>query len=134
MAITGKLTYEDAVRYAEELVAGFGADHVYTRLDGRKGGAISCVYADLDENNVFHPSCIVGRIFAKHGMTGEELADWDGHGTIGCVYDDSLPPSRPKRPEADEATVSFLAKLQSFQDAGHTWGASLEYAKAKAAA
>jgi hypothetical protein len=116
------LTYDRAVELAREIVAEFGEDYVYPEDhkrheygdDDNQGGNMLCVYVHEDK-----PSCIVGQILHKHGVSVEALKAHEFKGARTVSYATA---------EADEKARFFLTGAQSHQDKGNTWGEALTYA------
>lgn len=126
MGIAAELTMDDVHKYVKEILAEVGEDHVYARF-GRtaaKAPMVICYYSDQMPDGTIVPSCLVARILAKHGMTGEELSELDGHGSIFNVV--TAHPSLVPRVSAE--TLAFLSRLQGEQDHAATWGAAYESA------
>jgi hypothetical protein len=68
------------------------------------------------------PSCIVGHVLARHGVTPEEVieAGLNQHAVRSLVGSGLL--------DIDERTTRLLAEAQEYQDGGSTWGVALDYA------
>lgn len=70
------LTLVQAKQYFAEVMEDFPAGYVYTNPDGVKAGkGVYCTLVDVDKGE---PSCIVGWILFKHGVTIEQLGLRDG--------------------------------------------------------
>jgi hypothetical protein len=116
------LTYDRAVELAREIVAEFGEDYVYPEDhkkheygdDDNQGGNMLCVYVHNDQ-----PSCIVGQILHKHGVSIEELKEHEFRGASTASWATT---------EAEEKARFFLSEVQSQQDRGYPWGSSLTFA------
>ena len=105
------LTAEQVVQDLRELVAEYGENHVYSRA----GQALGCRYFEDDGS----PSCGVGHVFAKHGVTLDDLVGINtGTAVLTVVADDVIDIS----PEG----VRILDLFQSRQDEGIPWGPALD--------
>lgn len=107
------LTLDRAKELAQEVVTEFGADYKYPiehkRDDGLK---LSCVYVHDGK-----PSCLVGQILYRHGVSLESLAQYEFSGAGVMTYQVT---------EAENDAVAFLDVMQYYQDSGQTWGNALE--------
>lgn len=109
------LTYERAVELAREVVAEFGADYVYPMEHKRQeceGSTPSCVYVHKG-----CPSCLVGQILHRHGVSLEDLSLWEFRSaweTSDAVANTEL------------SARDFLWEIQSVQDSGRCWGEAVE--------
>lgn len=110
-----ELTFERAVELAEEIIREFGADYVYPVEHKREDpdtGRMTCVYVHEEK-----PSCFVGQILFRFGVSTDGLAryEFDGASLVANRF-----------VSIDYPTSEFLDELQSSQDSGKTWSASLE--------
>lgn len=127
-----KLTLKDAVKLAEEVVAG-REDYIYTNPDGIQarplfdgsgkslGPLPKCVNWDVNENK---PSCVVGHILYKFGVPIQTLINRNEEGVEDFTEWLQSDPH-------ENDTFRFLAEIQSLQDKGRTWGDALQLAKDK---
>lgn len=100
------VTLEQVKRAAQEIVAEFGEDYVYEHdVQG------FCHYQRDGQ-----PSCLVGRIFHRLGVSIGLLEKLEGTGPGSLFHHEEW--------EAGDGVVNFLANLQLNQDSGHTWGVS----------
>lgn len=73
------------------------------------------------------PSCIVGYVFAKHGIQPDQLVkqstqrNLNENAAVGLLRDEGLI-------TCDDATATLLAYAQDEQDNGHSWGPAVIYA------
>lgn len=115
-----RLTLQEVIEDAKEVIKG-KEDYVYVDPLGNTAGVprtnLFCVYFDTATGQ---PSCIVGHIFARHGITYENVV----HNNVNFVGD----ALQEAKVEAEPRAVDFMRKMQSSQDMGVTWGAA--YAKA----
>lgn len=109
------LTYDRAVELAREVVAEFGEDYVYPENQKRPetdGSLPSCVYVHEG-----CPSCLVGHILHRHGVSLEDLSQNEFRGawfvSVKCA-------------DADEKARTFLDAAQGSQDKGDTWAVAVE--------
>lgn len=116
-----ELTYDRALELAREVVADFGEDYLYPEDHKRvqwvdepesPGNPLSCVYV---HNGA--PSCIVGQILHRHGVSVDDLA---------AEEFDSADPVSYRLARATVEARDFLNEVQNRQDNGKTWGQSLE--------
>jgi hypothetical protein len=112
------LTYDRAVELAREVVAEFGEDYLYPE-DHKRGeierdGISSCVYVHDGK-----PSCLVGQILHKHGVSLEDLAanEFQGAWSVSERY-----------AGADYHAKFFLDVAQGKQDSGMSWGEAVRLA------
>lgn len=102
------------IGHATEIVAEFGFDHKYAVPEDYG----VCVYFAA-ENGEFEPSCLVGHILARYGITYKQLDSRDCNtSNIVTVFGQGYV-------KGDERTRAFLADLQAAQDAGDSWGRAL---------
>ena len=115
---------DNAVEIVTEIVEEKGRDYVYE-------GAFSdtCMYWDYDEKE---PSCLVGHFFYNTALISTE----DDFSLIEQSTSDSACASVETwgRATFSGPAQDFLYAAQNRQDAGWTWGRSLEFAKAAAQA
>lgn len=112
--MTLKLTYEQAKADLEALAAE-RPDYVYEAPEKEEEDeAPICMY--FHENA---PSCIVGHVMARHGMTQDQLTSFENAGTAvyGLFANDTL--------QVDRKTGVMLSRAQAMQDQGSTWGDSV---------
>lgn len=119
------LTTERAIELARQIVTEVGDEYKY-----EAPGDI-CMYVDKGK-----PDCIVAHILHRHGMTVEQIADWEGipafnlagigRGGMGPRVRSG--PNKDKRLPiiATKDAGAFLDTLQNLQDNGETWAASLD--------
>lgn len=110
------LTYDRAVELAREVVAEFGKGYVYPesiKVVEIGGTQPPCLYVHEDK-----PSCLVGHILHKHGVSLEELSMKE---FIGARLVSS------ELAKADDKARFFLASAQESQDKGETWGTAVRF-------
>lgn len=109
-----EVSYDETKALLEGIVKG-REDFVYVPVDGYR-----CVnWTEDDEGRT--PSCIVGHVFAKLGVLGElrvGFKGWDAHGTTDMLAQFGVA-------WFDPSAVRLLARVQSKQDDGATWGLAL---------
>jgi hypothetical protein len=111
------LTCDRAVELAYEVLDEFGEAYVYPTEHKRvehEGSTPSCVYVH-DEN----PSCLVGQILYRHGVSVEDLAANEFKG--GWTVSERLA-------NADFYARFFLDVAQGKQDSGMSWGEAVRLA------
>lgn len=111
------LTFDRAVELAREVVAEFGKDYAYPSEDKVFDPEIEvyvCVYVQ-DEK----PSCLVGQILHRHGVSLEELSRHEFKASTQMAF---------LVTGLDDKANQFLAMVQSFQDKGWSWAASVDKA------
>lgn len=119
------LTLRQAVLHAEAIVAELGRDFVYERTASMYG-AKGCWYVAKDK-----PSCLVGRILHRHGVSVETLALWEGvnardMGPNGLCHSRRRQPTRHL---LEGPAVTYLDALQSAQDNSVRYGKALDEAR-----
>lgn len=101
------LTDEQVLADLAAVIAG-REDYVYTEENGP-----NCAYFDGNQ-----PSCIVGHVLARHGVTladiQDDVADHNGD-TVHTLAADGLL-------ICSQAAEVALSMAQMMQDTGHTWG------------
>ena len=110
-----ELTYDRAVELAREVVAEFGEDYVYPENQKRpetEGCLPSCVYVHEG-----CPSCLVGHILHRHGVSLEDLSQNEFRGAWFVSGEWA---------GADEKARTFLEGAQGSQDNGDTWAVAVE--------
>ena len=123
-----ELTPRRALELMREVVAEYGADHVYVDPNGRTADGldgVTCVYVDWKASR---PSCLVGHALFRAGVTVEQLAELDyaeDGSDINGVYSDAFE-------LVDGAELVFSA-AQMAQDKGQTWGTALARAERRLA-
>lgn len=110
------LTYDRAVELAREVVAEFGEDYVYpesVKVSEYEATPPTCVYVHDDK-----PSCLVGQILHKYGVSLEALSlnEFRGAWTVSGTLAD-----------ADDKARFFLSSAQDSQDKGEPWGTAVEF-------
>lgn len=111
------LTMARAAELATEIVEEFGKDYLYPVENKRNFPdqiQSACVYVH-DEK----PSCLVGQILHRHGVSLLELSMWENKGAYTVSYHTA---------NAEDGAQSYLSALQQKQDAGATWGEALDWA------
>lgn len=121
--MTIELTPERALELLREVVAEYGEDHVYadpTGVQADAGSSAFCKYVDEDNER---PSCLVGHVLFRAGVTISQLLDMDNSEdpAIGDVETDAFTMSPAAR--------AVLRAAQRAQDCGSTWGAALAAAQ-----
>ena len=114
------INLKTVVEVATEIVKEKGSDYIYP-------GSFydDCKYWDYDEQE---PSCLVGHVFYNTALISSEaefLLIENSTFDQACVALE-----RWQRAEFTESAQHFLYVLQNRQDAGWTWGRSLEFARA----
>lgn len=108
--MTIDLTPERAFELLREVVAEYGAEHVYNKqraLDGRP----VCRYVHGDE-----PGCIAGQVYHRAGLSLGQLSSLEGKtAKFEGFYDMGVEPK----------AAHLLREAQVLQDQGYTWGAAL---------
>jgi len=111
-----KIDYDTAVKDVQEIIKG-REDYVYVNPFGKKAGGedgLNCYY--FDPNNG-QPSCIVGHVFAKHGVTFEDVGVMNDNCIMDAIYVAGI--------DLDYQTRYFLEAIQERQDSGVPWGESV---------
>ncbi len=105
----------EAKSIMSDIVKEFGETHVNESVDS------TCWYFH-PETGV--PSCGVGQLFARKGVTADMLSTSDNHSAIGCLLDTRKDEGKPFC-QMDDRTVDFLRTFQYAQDARASWGEAL---------
>lgn len=118
-AETGKsieITRDEARALLAEVVAEKGGDYVYPRanMSDSDGNSALCVYFEPDGS----PSCIVGHLLARKGITLSTLGDDSNQVGVSSLVDDGIL-------ACDKITADALYEAQASQDGGDTWGEAL---------
>lgn len=87
-----------------------GEDYLYT------SSLEKCTYVRDGE-----PSCLIGRVLAKHGVPLEVLTEWDECESSGIAV---ISPNF-----IEDRALIILTEVQKRQDQGSTWGAALKAGK-----
>lgn len=116
-----RLTYAKAKELLTEIVAEYGEDYAYTRIDDEG----PCYYVHRDESGEFVPGCIVGVLLHKMGFDLE----WLMRCTLGPVVS-YLYTIRLQRPDFsyEVKAESLLIEVQVRQDRGVPWGQAVREA------
>ena len=95
-------------------IADASPEYIYksTSADG-------CVYF-VDDS----ASCIVGKMFAKHGIAADSLT-----GLLNSRRIDLLPAAAPEVVSFDKDALEYASSVQSNQDIGMSWGDSVKDAE-----
>jgi hypothetical protein len=112
------LTVDRAVEIAEEII-GERPDYVYTNPNGERAtpyNQMRCVNWDLNNDS---PSCVVGHILFRHGVSKEKLIEKIS--ASATAFDD--------RETVTTDAAFFLFDIQCEQDTGVPWGEALAKAK-----
>ena len=116
------ITVKKAISGLRRAVRERGKDYCYlAQLKSIAGpDGESCVYFDPNGN----PSCIIGHVFYYNGITPQDLSidGFNVRANASNIY--SIDVAGGVTPKARE----LLAKAQTTQDSGGTWGAALEEA------
>lgn len=75
----------------------------------------NCVYFDESGN----PSCVIGHVFAKIGITPDQVSPADNTTILNCLY-------HVCGEKITTPTMEWLQDIQSHQDCGISWGEILE--------
>lgn len=113
------LTLARAKEIAAEVVAEFGEDYIYPeshKVLFPNQEQATCVYVHDGK-----PSCLVGQILHRHGVSLEELALRENIGGFSVTEATT---------DTEGHVSSFLSNMQWRQDEGWTWGAALDSANA----
>lgn len=111
------LTLARAKEIATEVVEEFGENYVYPKEHKVKfpdSSEPTCVYVHEGK-----PSCMVGQILHRHGVSLEELASYENRGAYSVAWLTTT---------CGEYAPSFLSAIQRRQDRGQSWGVALEQA------
>lgn len=118
---TRMVGFDETVGLLREIIRG-NEEFVYR--DTSKGDWSQCVYQKDGE-----PSCLVGHLLHRLGVTVEMLSDFDGWGY--CAVTAILDLRAQGLMEFDQRSELLLSLVQRKQDNGITWGAALEDSVAK---
>jgi hypothetical protein len=107
------------------VVATKGPDYVYPRGGKHGGMGEDCVYFEPNGE----PSCIIGHVLARHGVTLEDLRHDtedlnEGSSVAQLIMDGLLRLDGPYERDLRD----FLQDVQAFQDRGVPWGPALDFA------
>jgi hypothetical protein len=102
--------------HATNIVVEFGADYLYPRSDPALGAA--CHY--VRDNK---PSCLVGQILFRCGMSLEWMHSWENCGP-GHLFDGDDERGITWVAESEDV-LNALHMMQRLQDSGSTWGECL---------
>jgi hypothetical protein len=115
-------TYDETVAMLEEIVDSVGSNYVY-KQDQRGENQDLGVDCNYYENG--YPSCGVGHVFHRVGLTEDRVAVLEGRTAYQAI-----------RYLQEMGTVAFdgkstdlLYRFQQCQDEGMPWGESLSHAK-----
>lgn len=115
------LSFEDAVLDMKHLIEERGEDYVYPFYRG-KG---TCYYFEDDGQ----PSCAVGGILARHGVTAQDMDYWSmNESSVADLIRPSWDYAKeehvdpPIHLDVDHKTADYLRQLQGNQDSGMSWG------------
>lgn len=114
------LTLARAKELAQEVVNEFGEDYVYPESHKRQfpnQDQATCVYVHEGK-----PSCLVGQILHRHGVSLEELALRENIGGFSVTEATT---------ETEDYVSSFMSNMQWRQDEGWTWGEALAEASVR---
>ena len=113
------LTLDRAKELAAEVLAEFGEDYKYPE-DHRQfnAGVKMCVYVHDGK-----PSCLVGQILHRYGVSTTELALNEFRSAHNVTYD-LVPGTSPE-------VLKFLEEIQGEQDEKKTWGEAVEHGLSK---
>jgi len=103
----------DTVRNDLNDIASKNPDYIY-----KQPSSVGCSY--FDEGT---PSCIVGHMFAKHGIADSQLPRSLNYRRI-----DLLPDSVPEVVSFDKLALAYVTEVQGNQDTGMPWGESVKVA------
>lgn len=107
------LTLDRAKALAAEVVAEFGGDYKYPNEHREfHAGVAMCKYVHNEK-----PSCLVGQILHRHGVSLTELALNEFRGAWAVTRDLVGP---------EDDVLKFLEIIQAEQDEEKTWGESLK--------
>lgn len=121
MAKAIALSLRDAKEFAERAVKKMGRSFVYR--DVKNDDPRDCVYFETDGS----PSCLIGMIFFFAGADTEPFLKEDDY--MYTLNGDDVYQIRASGVlECDDITEEFLTDLQHLQDAGETWGDSIDTA------
>lgn len=113
-----ELTYDETVKILREVVAEKGEDYVYPGAAKNDIPGARCKYFENDGT----PSCIVGHVLARYGLTLEELTDVHNAWTTPAkLLDLGLISTTPR-------VIELLAVAQGKQDFGSPWRVALDNA------
>jgi hypothetical protein len=112
------LTFDRALALLREVIAEKGEDYVYPQFEpeaaGDLGAVMECFYVRDDA-----PSCIVGRVLHRAGVTLDELRAVEGWTPVDLEH-------APQFTRwADDMALELLHEVQNEQDAGRSWGEAL---------
>lgn len=107
-----------ALELMTDLVDAYGEDYVY----GRANSEVSLIPDDCRYELDGHPSCLVGHVLHRAGVTISQLLDLDTHGTSPGEF------SGMGLDVTDEAG-ELLGRAQGMQDLGVPWGRCLQVAR-----
>jgi hypothetical protein len=108
----------DALDMMCQVVAEFGVDHVYQRVED-PGGGTCCLNWDVVNSC---PSCLIGHVMFRLGASAEFLAQHNGEGArviVGMF-------ARSSGLKIEEGVIDVLSAAQVTQDQAGTWGEALK--------
>lgn len=115
------LTWRQALEYLRAAVEERGEDYVYARSN--QGRLSFCTYERGGQ-----PSCIVGEVLHRAGVSIKQLKKLDMPGSSGIR---NLAANGILPIDVELEAVERLSVLQALQDSGETWGFVLQRAEGK---
>lgn len=110
--MTLELTYDEVVADLRALAAE-RPDYTYNAYEDGDDG--SCIYFHHDGT----PSCIVGHVLAKHGVTLEDVGSANDDVVEKLVTGGII--------SGDSAAMGVLDRAQGAQDSGRRWADAVEF-------
>lgn len=115
----------------EEIVNEYGADYVYERPEKDEYGTTtgSCLYVHHLKDGRYVPGCIIGHLLVRLGeISMESFPGTRANGLTVTAFLNGY--SRENlREEFTVKARTLMTRVQEQQDAGDTWGKSLEYGR-----
>jgi hypothetical protein len=102
------LSFDDVMLDIKHTIDEYGEDYVYFAPDPNSG----CVYFDEDTHK---PSCLVGHVLARHGVTFEDLTVQNHDTEVSALIQEEFL-------IVDQRTKRLLAGVQARQDNMIPWG------------
>lgn len=113
-----KLTLADCKKYFAEVLRGYPHAHVYINPNGERACAagVYCSNVDASDPDNWKPSCIVGHVLFKHGVSLEKLSEGGGDVTMTLRFlllEGIL--------DVHSNAARYLTAAQLLQDKGAPW-------------
>lgn len=122
--VTFPLTIDEASHFLRQVVEDRGEDFTYEPEGGKW---TECLYWHATENK---PGCGVGDALFRAGVSAEVLQEADKVKVdLKCEISNEIHQNPVLKNYFDHEARNYVRQFQASQDAGHSWGESLEDAE-----